>query len=302
MTLSEAIEVYIRVWGVSKTYGTKRRVKYQLLAFERFMKLQSITNVYSINISVLTLWIEALKKKGCTALTIYYTVQVVRHFFERLHSEECIDVKPIPDYFYHIRPYIPLRKVPSVEQVLESFESAGKSEAHPIRNRAILELAYSTGLRRMELLSLNCSCVKKDEIRVVGKRGRERIVPFGHEAKKWVYCYLETERVHVVTETGSDEKALFLTEQGNRISENGLHTIVRKQSKQEYSLHAFRHACATHMLKNGASSRVLQKLLGHGRLSTTQIYTSVDVSDIHEMLQKHHPRSKKNVEKTSVTA
>jgi len=288
--LSDAIEVYIKVWGVSKTYGTKRRVKYQLLAFERFIKLHSITNVYSINISVLTLWIEGLKEKGCTPLTIYYTIQVVRHFFERLVVEEYIDTNPIPEYFYHIRPYIPLRKVPSVDEVLESFESAGKSDAYPIRNRALLELAYSTGLRRMELQKLNCSCVQKDEIRVIGKRGRERIVPLGKEAKKWVDYYINTERAKVVTLTKSEDEALFLSAQGNRVSASTLHVMVRGQSRQEYSLHTFRHACATHMLKNGASSRVLQKLLGHGRLSTTQIYTSVDVSDIHGMLEKSHPR------------
>ena len=294
MTLHSAITGYLQIKGIVVANSTLKRLRWQLSSFERFMKISSIENVYNINIGVLILWVESLKKRGCAPYTVYCTVHVVRSFFDWLVSDGELGLNPFPEDFYSKRPAVPVRRAPSVDQVNQTLESAEKSEQFPNRNRAIIGLAYSSGLRRMEIYTLNLSDVSGDEILAIGKGGKERIVPLGKETKKWIDRYIRTERTRVVEQTGSRVSALFLSRYGRRISYGTLGNIAKVQIGSGYPLHYFRHACVTHMLKNGASSRVLQKLLGHERLSTTQIYTTVDVSDLHNLLNIYHPRSKQN--------
>ena len=163
-----------------------------------------------------------------------------------------------------------------------------------VRNRAIFELMYSTGTRAQEVLNLNMDDVHLDGmwIKIKGKGGKERIVPFGEKAKGALKEYETT-----VKEIGKDVpgKALFINIRGGRLSYRGLLKIMKKhqlkaQLFKDLSLHGIRHSFATHLLDSGADLRSIQELLGHSKLSTTQKYTHVSMDKLMEIYDKSHPR------------
>ncbi len=164
-----------------------------------------------------------------------------------------------------------------------------------LRNKAIFELLYSSGLRVSELVQLDVENVQKQKgmLRILGKGSKERIVPVGEQAQFAIAYYLEHGRPLLVKE---EVQALFLNRQGKRLTTRGVEYILEQYVKQgalKYKVtpHAFRHSFATHLLDNGADLRVIQELLGHESLSTTQIYTEVSASHLQQIYRKAHPRA-----------
>lgn len=164
-----------------------------------------------------------------------------------------------------------------------------------LRNKAIFELLYSSGLRVSELVQLDVENVQKQKgmLRILGKESKERIVPVGEQAQFAIAYYLEHGRPLLVKE---EVQALFLNRQGKRLTTRGVEYILEQYVKQgalKYKVtpHAFRHSFATHLLDNGADLRVIQELLGHESLSTTQIYTEVSASHLQQIYRKAHPRA-----------
>ncbi len=164
-----------------------------------------------------------------------------------------------------------------------------------LRNKAIFELLYSSGLRVSELVQLDVENVQKQKgmLRILGKGSKERIVPVGEQAQFAIAYYLEHGRPLLVKE---EMQALFLNRQGKRLTTRGVEYILEQYVKQgalKYKVtpHAFRHSFATHLLDNGADLRVIQELLGHESLSTTQIYTEVSASHLQQIYRKAHPRA-----------
>lgn len=164
-----------------------------------------------------------------------------------------------------------------------------------LRNKAIFELLYSSGLRVSELVQLDVENVQKQKgiLRILGKGSKERIVPVGEPAQSAITYYLEHGRPLLVKE---EAQALFLNRQGTRLTTRGVEYILEQYVKQgalKYKVtpHAFRHSFATHLLDNGADLRVIQELLGHESLSTTQIYTEVSASHLQQIYRKAHPRA-----------
>lgn len=163
-----------------------------------------------------------------------------------------------------------------------------------IRNVAIFELMYSTGMRASEVLSLNITDVHMDGmwVKVKGKGGKERILPFGEKAKDAVIAYIDAVRSGTKCQLKS---ALFINTRGGRLAYRGLLKIMKKhqikaQLFKNLSLHGVRHSFATHMLDGGADLRSIQELLGHSKLSTTQRYTHVSMDKLMEIYDKSHPR------------
>lgn len=163
-----------------------------------------------------------------------------------------------------------------------------------IRNLAIFELMYSTGMRASEALSLDIADIHMDGmwVRVKGKGGKERIVPFGDKAKDAIQAYLTAVKKEV---RDRSKGALFINARGGRLAYRGLLKIMKKhqikaQLFKNLSLHGIRHSFATHMLDNGADLRSIQELLGHSKLSTTQRYTHVSMDKLMEIYDKSHPR------------
>jgi integrase/recombinase XerD len=163
------------------------------------------------------------------------------------------------------------------------------------RDRAMLEVLYATGLRVSELVSLRVAQVNLNQgvMRVVGKGNRERLIPLGDEAVGWLQQFLQGPRAEILLERQTDY--LFPTRRGDRMTRQAFWHIIKRYSKKggvdrELSPHTLRHAFATHLLNHGADLRVVQMLLGHSDLSTTQIYTHVARERLKEVHSQHHPR------------
>ncbi len=164
-----------------------------------------------------------------------------------------------------------------------------------LRDRAMLELLYATGLRVTELITLAMNQLSQDMgvVRVLGKGNRERLVPVGEEALDWGARYLREARPAVLGARGSD--ALFVTARGDSMKRNAFWYLIRRYAlragiQKALSPHTLRHAFATHLLNHGADLRVVQMLLGHADISTTQIYTHVARERLKQLHAKHHPR------------
>jgi integrase/recombinase XerD len=163
------------------------------------------------------------------------------------------------------------------------------------RDRTMLEVLYATGLRVSELVSLKHNQVNVNQgvMRVIGKGNRERLIPLGEEAVRWLQQFMQGPRVEILLERQTDY--LFPTRRGDRMTRQAFWHIIKRYSKKagvekDLSPHTLRHAFATHLLNHGADLRVVQMLLGHSDLSTTQIYTHVARERLKEIHAQHHPR------------
>ena len=188
--------------------------------------------------------------------------------------------------------YLP--EVLSVEEVEAILESVDLSKRFGRRDRAILEVLYGCGLRVSELTDLQVSHVYLDEgfVRVVGKGNKERLVPLGEMAAQAIRAYLE---IREEPDRGFED-ILFLNKDGRALSRISVFNLVKKQAMaagihKEISPHTFRHSFATHLIENGADLRVVQEMLGHESILTTEIYTHIDSSTWQRSVLEHHPRS-----------
>jgi len=163
-----------------------------------------------------------------------------------------------------------------------------------LRDKAILESLYSSGMRVSELVSLNITDIEFERgiARVMGKGRKERLVPLGSYALSAIRQYLD---IRDKALQGKQESAIFLNHRGKRITDRGvrllIHKITQAQGFEDVSPHTMRHTFATHMLNNGADLRIVQELLGHVSLSTTQIYTHVTRERLKTVYNKAHPRA-----------
>jgi integrase/recombinase XerC len=187
-----------------------------------------------------------------------------------------------------------LPKFYTIDEMFHFLDFLPKEGWLNIRNRAIFELMYSTGTRAQEVLNLNTDDLHLDGmwIKIKGKGGKERIVPFGEKAKSALEEYRGT--VREMGKEGSG-KPLFINMRGGRLSYRGLLKIMKKhqlkaQLFKNLSLHGIRHSFATHLLDSGADLRSIQELLGHSKLSTTQKYTHISMDKLMEIYDKSHPR------------
>jgi len=199
----------------------------------------------------------------------------------------------------------PLKKLPDVLPVHEIerlLEGVDTGTMLGIRNRAMLEMSYGAGLRVSELLSLDISALALEEgyLRIMGKGAKERIVPVGGEAIRWTTRYRETVRPSLVERARrsgrTDTSVLFLNARGRPLSRMGYWKILKAAAlgagvRGRVKPHTLRHSFATHLLEGGCDLRVVQELLGHSDISTTQIYTSVDRTYLKEVVATFHPRS-----------
>lgn len=223
------------------------------------------------------------------ATSIYRMIESIRQFYKFLIAEDHIKTDPT---VYLATPKTPsiLPDMLSVDEVTKLLNSVSGIDDLSIRNRAMLELLYATGLRVSELISLKFENINIDEcyLKVFGKGGKERIVVFGSKAQNYIKRYLR-----IRPKTKSD--FLFLTRLKKPISRiefwRQLKQIALKAGiSKQISPHTLRHSFATHLLTGGADIRVVQEMLGHSSISTTQIYTHISQERVKEQHTKYHPR------------
>ena len=189
------------------------------------------------------------------------------------------------------------RNILSVPEVARLLAIVPRHSPSGIRDLAVLEVLYSTGVRRAELLGLNLPDLRLSEsmLYVMGKGSKERVVPLGKAATEALQRYLKESRPVLVR---GNHQALFVSaSHGGRLSVDEIMPLIKNYAKQarikkKVGLHLFRHTCATHLLRGGADLRCIQTLLGHSDLSTTAIYTRVDLTDLKITLKRCHPREK----------
>lgn len=236
-----------------------------------------------------------LRLKGLAKETIARKLASIRSFYNYLLRQEVIERSPLelistPKKAKQLPRFL---HYPDVEQLLNGIPV---DTDLGLRNRALLETLYASGLRVSELVSLNIDDVNLNigSVRVTGKGNKERIAPLGKVSISWLKRYIENGRKSLIK--GHDSKALFLNYRGKRLSDRGVRQIIDKcvneaAMKLKISPHWLRHSFATHMLDRGADLRAVQELLGHASLSSTQVYTHVTGARLKDVYLKSHPRA-----------
>jgi len=217
-----------------------------------------------------------------------------RRFFRYIMREGLRDTDPTADIeMPRIGRSLP--KTLTEEEVEALLHAPNTDESLGHRDRAMLELLYATGLRVSELINLKQSQVNFNQgvLRIVGKGDRERLIPLGDESQRWLKEFIDGARMEILLERQTDY--LFPTRRGDRMTRQAFWHIIKRYAQKagidkKMSPHSLRHAFATHLLNRGADLRVVQLLLGHSDLSTTQIYTHVARERLKDLHGRHHPR------------
>jgi integrase/recombinase XerD len=232
---------------------------------------------------------------GWSASTVARKIAALRSFHEFLRRRGFAGDNPaLP--VQAPRRSRPLPDVLAVEEVEALLRAPSGETPLAVRDRAMLEMAYATGLRVSELVRLALEEVDLEEclVRIVGKRQRERIVPFGRKARETLVRYLEGARPLLAR--GRSERGVFVSRLGRPFTRAGYWKLLRGYARaagitQPVSPHTLRHSCATHLLEGGCDLRVVQEFLGHRSIETTQIYTHLDRNYLREVHKQFHPRS-----------
>ena len=243
----------------------------------------------------MTKYIYSLRNLNARSLAHHITV--INSFYEFLISEEILQTNPCEGIK---SPKLP-SKLPNylTEDEVDKLMSVNLDSPFSYRNKAMLELLYATGLRVSELISLKFNDIDltNDFVRVIGKGSKERIVPMSDLAVKWLSIYLNQYRPIILK--NKDSEYLFISNALKPISRQGFFKIIKQEVRRaginkDVSPHVLRHSFATHLLNHGADLRVIQELLGHSDISTTQIYTHLVKEKIKKDYEEYHPRSHKN--------
>jgi len=240
-------------------------------------------------------FVHLLDELGLAARSVARNLSAIRTFHKFLMNEEITDHDPtalveLPKLPKALPPVLEVHEVELILEQPDTLQYLG------LRDRAMLELLYACGLRISELLGLTQNQFQPESgfIRVMGKGSKERLVPVGKIAIDWVVRYQEKVRPKFVQADAAND-ILFLNAQGKKMSRMGFWKILRKYVTQAgiekaITPHTFRHSFATHLLEGGADLRVVQELLGHSDIATTQIYTHIDREYLKEVHHTYHPR------------
>jgi len=234
-------------------------------------------------------YIAQLFKNGLKSSSVNRKISTIKSFFIFLLKKKHILVSPVDDIeMIKQEKYLPISM--SEKEVELLLESPNLDSFIGIRDRAMIEMLYATGMRVSELINLKITDIDHNRlvVKVMGKGSKERLIPYGEVASDYLNAYLKNRK-----EINSNE--IFLSNRGKKITRsafwNRIKLYLKKENlKESISPHTLRHAFATHLLNRGADLRSVQILLGHSDLSTTQIYTHIAKQRLGEILKKHHPR------------
>lgn len=263
--------------------------------FIAFLRQQKITDVRDIKKTDILEFVGRLLDDGAAFSSAARTMSSLKAFFRFLVLEGNLQNNPA-ETLETPRVKRKLPHVLSIEEVDQLLEQPNPVLHTGLRDKAMLELMYATGLRVSELLSLEIDDVNLSAgfVRCFGKGRKERIVPLGQTANQWVERYLGRARPFLVKESG--HRLLFVNARGRKMTRQGFWKILNKHAAdagidKEVTPHMLRHSFATHLLENGADLRAVQEMLGHADISTTQIYTHLTKIRLREVYQKSHPRA-----------
>src|SRR4030066_2385584 len=286
--MKEYIDKFIRYLEFERSVSvhTVRAYKKDLEKFSEYVK----TEPDKVDMIDVRGFIAEQIKSGLNKTTVSRRLASIRSFFKFLHREGYVKTNPAK-FVSNLKVPKLLPRFLSVDEVFSLVEKPEGIGFIPVRDKAILELLYSSGLRVSELSGLNIDDlnIKGNLIKIRGKGKKERIVPVGSKAIDAIKSYMIDRML-----LKSKDKALFLNRMGTRLTDRGVRRIVVKYAKAltisgQIGPHTLRHTFATHLLQGGADLRVIQELLGHSSLSTTQKYTHLDITHLMDIYDKAHP-------------
>lgn len=292
-----SIDSFIDYLGIEKLYSphTLSNYKRDILKFLTYIEKINIDSLKSITKNECKSFLYNLAEENYSQKSTARHIASLRSFWKYLLSKDQVDLNP---WEFVIMPKLPKRlpSVLSVKDMSKFLESFDLSDSSGNRDQCICELIYATGLRVSELCSLNVQDIDltEQEIMIVGKGNKERIVIFGDVAKQVLERYIDVYRLDL--QKNNHDSALFLNTNGTRLTARSVQRMIKRHAflsnlKDKVTPHTLRHSFATDLYNGGADLRTIQELLGHSSLSTTQIYTHVSTDRLFDAYKKSHPRS-----------
>lgn len=293
------LQSFIQYLSVERGLSRNTLESYErdLTKYLAYIKEQGIDSLAGSSKLHITSYMSSLKKQGKAPATVSRSMVSIRAFYQFLVRERLLDKDPSMNME---TPKLEKRlpKVMSMNEVELLLDAPDVSTPNGMRDKAMLEVLYATGIRVSELTSLNLSDIHLGlgYIRCVGKGSKERIIPLGRIAAQSLDLFIQTKRDMLIKQD-KQEEALFPSHLGSRMTRQGFWKIIKKygamvNSHKEITPHTLRHSFATHLLENGADLRAVQEMLGHADISTTQIYTHVTKKKMKEVYNRTHPRAK----------
>lgn len=293
--MEKAMEAFISYLHNVKVTSENTVMSYQrdLNKLRKFLETRQIVNTEDIRYEDLLDFVEELKEQQYKAATISRHIASMKAFYHYLVKERWVDA----DISENLRAPKIEKKLPeimSMEEAVSLLEQPGGSSPKEIRDRAMLELLYATGIRVTELITLKVTDVSLQMGFIICRDGiKERVIPFGNKAKNALFRYLETGREALLQH--SDNDVLFVNCSGQPMSRQGFWKLIKFYARKagiesEITPHTLRHSFAAHLVENGADLRSVQEMLGHSDISTTQVYAVLNQNHLREIYAKAHPR------------
>lgn len=295
--LEEALTDFIHYLQIEKGLAENTLISYKrdLTRYVTFLKQATYTSWDDVERIDIISFLAILKKEGKSTATIARTISAIRS----LHQFLLLEQRAKKDVSIHLETPKKSRILPDVLSIdeVEQLLQIKSDTPLAIRNKAMLELLYATGLRVSELISLELNDVHLTMgfVRCFGKGNKERIVPLGDVASEAIEHYLQYSRP-ILTKRNAHETKFFVNHHGRPLSRQGFWKLLKKLALEAgltkpITPHTLRHSFATHLLENGADLRAVQEMLGHADISTTQIYTHVTKSRLKDVYEQYHPRA-----------
>ena len=278
--------------GLSK--NTIEAYRHGLNRFFDHLRKKGIQEIGSVGKFDIRAFLLALKGKGLSTKTVVRDLSAIRTFFRFLIQEEILEANPVEE-IESPKMAKTLPEILTLKEVEQLLEQPDLRTPLGVRDRAMLEVLYATGMRVSELVHLSVNQVNLESGYVViyGKGSKERMVPLGSEAMKWVTLYLQTTRQRLAK--GKESHFLFINRSGRGMSRQRFWKNIKNYGlkaglRKRITPHLLRHSFASHLLERGADLRSVQMMLGHVDISTTQIYTHVTGERLKKIHQRYHPR------------
>lgn len=296
--MQEQITEYLHYLAIERGLSLNTRISYErdLKHYLAFLQKNKFTDWEKVDRHAIISFLEQLQNGGLASASITRMVSTLRRFHQFLRQERYTDHDPMQ----HIDSPKKTQKLPntlSVEEVEKIIETPDTSKTLGIRDRAILEVLYATGIRVSELIELKPGDLHLSIglLQTIGKGDKERIIPLGDYAIHWVERYLSEVRPTLTKKT-PNEAHLFVNSHGKKLTRQGIWKnikaiVLAAGITKDVTPHTFRHSFATHLLENGADLRTVQELLGHADISTTQIYTHVTKRRMTDVYKQYFPRA-----------
>lgn len=284
----------IYLHNIKKTSeNTEMSYRRDLVKVKNFMQEQGIEDVKKITSTNLNSYILYLEKNKFSAATISRNIASLKAFYHFMCKEGMV-AEDVAEMLHAPKIEKKVPEVLSTDEVVRLLEQPSGTSAKEIRDKAMLELLYATGIRVTELITLKVGDVNLQMGYIVCKdNGKERIIPFGNAAKRALLLYLEGTRQAMVAD--ADSEYLFTNCSGQPMSRQGFWKLIKYYARKagivsDITPHTLRHSFAAHLVENGADLRSVQEMLGHSDISTTQIYMNMNRNRLREVYAKAHPR------------